>query len=827
VKGKNQFFYSSAIKLPSAIGDWTQIKADNDDDEFFEVSEINYSNFDGISKEDLKFVHFIHHRLAAYLTNHLSHDLNVKIELHTITATQLLYSDFIDSISDRVFQANINFPDQGSINILFGSKLASMILDRLVGGGGSQSAKQEFNAFELEILNEQLQQLIPHFQKTWDDILDFSKANMTLFSGEYRPDNHISYRGTTVVFTIYLFFGDGELLRLMVAYPSHLISHLITLFRSKHRTIKSLIKLDNKTVKGIDYNVIAELGTTQLSMNTLKDLSVGDIISLNKPLHSLIKLKIGDYVTLTGQPCIYKDRLGCQIVLSKKVQNSVSLIHDVDMQEESHVTVPVTLSTDSFVDNNTIDAVSDKDYSDGAPFVSSEDLVSFLPQELIDEEDEYSKQEDVDSEEVLSEDSYESYQDEGDSDINFEQASFATSDDEKSDISNDDFGLTDSDEDLDSLVSEGNESEDTDLGDELAEDTDSYSEDIALADLDEDLEEDGDLDSLVSEGNESEDIDLGDELAEDTDSYSEDIALADLDEDLEEDGDLDSLVSEGNESEDIALADLDEDVEEDGDLDSPVFEADLSEDSDVEDTDLGDALAEDTDSYSEDIALADLDEDVEEDGDLDSPVFEADLSEDTDLGDELAEDTDSYSEDIALADLDEDVKEEGDLANPVSEDDVNEDSDGEGSDLADELAEDTDSYSEDIDLDDSAEKLVDGDDVLDNQLEEDDDSQSSDVEDHDLVSDVEDIDLEDLENLHEKKEDFDDTQTESIEEEDFLFDSPEQEVEDVRDGVFDRSVLFSSDSMDDDDSVQKQDNGGEGDGNSDGDPLESDDDNTL
>ncbi len=732
MKGKNQFFYSSAIKLPSAIGDWTQIKADNDDDEFFEVSEINYSNFDGISKEDLKFVHFIHHRLAAYLTNHLSHDLNVKIELHTITATQLLYSDFIDSISDRVFQANINFPDQGSINILFGSKLASMILDRLVGGGGSQSAKQEFNAFELEILNEQLQQLIPHFQKTWDDILDFSKANMTLFSGEYRPDNHISYRGTTVVFTIYLFFGDGELLRLMVAYPSHLISHLITLFRSKHRTIKSLIKLDNKTVKGIDYNVIAELGTTQLSMNTLKDLSVGDIISLNKPLHSLIKLKIGDYVTLTGQPCIYKDRLGCQIVLSKKVQNSVSLIHDVDMQEESHVTVPVTLSTDSFVDNNTIDAVSDKDYSDGAPFVSSEDLVSFLPQELIDEEDEYSKQEDVDSEEVLSEDSYESYQDEGDSDINFEQASFATSDDEKSDISNDDFGLTDSDEDLDSLVSEGNESEDTDLGDELAEDTDSYSEDIALADLDEDLEEDGDLDSLVSEGNESEDI-----------------------------------------------------------------------------------------------ALADLDEDVEEDGDLDSPVFEADLSEDTDLGDELAEDTDSYSEDIALADLDEDVKEEGDLANPVSEDDVNEDSDGEGSDLADELAEDTDSYSEDIDLDDSAEKLVDGDDVLDNQLEEDDDSQSSDVEDHDLVSDVEDIDLEDLENLHEKKEDFDDTQTESIEEEDFLFDSPEQEVEDVRDGVFDRSVLFSSDSMDDDDSVQKQDNGGEGDGNSDGDPLESDDDNTL
>ena len=49
------------------------------------------------------------------------------------------------------------------------------------------------------------------------------------------------------------------------------------------------------------------------------------------------------------------------------------------------------------------------------------------------------------------------------------------------------------------------------------------------------------------------------------------------------------------------------------DLDSPVSEDDVSEDSDGEDIDLGDELAEDTDTYSEDIALADSDEDVKED----------------------------------------------------------------------------------------------------------------------------------------------------------------------------------------------------------------------
>ena len=389
MKGKSQFYYSSAIKLPSAIGDWTQIKADDSDNDFFEVSEINYSNFDGLSKDDLKFVHLLHHTLASLITDHLSHDLNVKIELHTVTATQLLYSDFIESISENVFQANINFSEQGSVNVIFGSKLASMVIDRLVGGKGVESAKQEFNEFELEVLNEQLQQLIPYFQNIWDSTLDFSKAKMTLFSGQYRPDNQISYRGTTVVFTFYLFFGDGELLRFMVAYPSHLISNLLGLFRNKHRTIKSLVKLDKKTVKGIDYKVIAELGTVKLTMNAIQELGVGDIITLNKPIHSFIKLKIGDHVILTGQPCIFKNRLGCQIVLSKKIKSSVALVHHSDDTQEGNISVPVTLNIDSFVDDKTMDAVSETDYSKDVSVVSSEELLKYMPSDLVSEETNY------------------------------------------------------------------------------------------------------------------------------------------------------------------------------------------------------------------------------------------------------------------------------------------------------------------------------------------------------------------------------------------------------------------------------------------------------
>jgi flagellar motor switch protein FliM len=383
LKEKKKFFYSSTIKLPPAIGDWTEIKSFNSQNDFFEITDVNYSNFDGISKEDLKFVQKIHHRIASQMIDHLSYNLNAKVELHTISATQLLYSDFIESISDNVFQSTINLPEKSSINILFGSNLASMVIDRLVGGKGTEDVKQEFNPLEMDLLSEQIQNFIPFFQSAWEDVLDFSDVNVSLSSGKYVKDHQISLRGTMVVFTIYLFFGDGELLRLIVAYPSKLISRLLHLYRSKKRHIKSSVKLDKNTIKDINYKVVAELGTIKLTMDAIQKLDVGDIISLDKPIHSYIKLKIGDDVTLTGQPCVYKKRLGCQIVVASQIKSAIKLVHDSYQNDVHNHSPRVTFSLDSLVEDRSIDSISNMDHGINSPVVSSEELAQFIPADLL------------------------------------------------------------------------------------------------------------------------------------------------------------------------------------------------------------------------------------------------------------------------------------------------------------------------------------------------------------------------------------------------------------------------------------------------------------
>ena len=146
-----------------------------------------------------------------------------------------------------------------------------------------------------------------------------------MYAGSYKIDNKISYREAYVVFTFYLYFGDGELLRFMVAYPSEVLRKLLRKFNHQSRVISPKVRL-NKTLDTVKYDVRAELGSVELPMTAMKSLEVGDIIPLNETVDSLVKLKIGNNVQLTAQPCVHNDKLGCQIVVNELKNLPIKLI---------------------------------------------------------------------------------------------------------------------------------------------------------------------------------------------------------------------------------------------------------------------------------------------------------------------------------------------------------------------------------------------------------------------------------------------------------------------------------------------------------------------
>jgi len=385
VKRKSKFLYSSSIKLGAALGDWTQLNSKDLDQEYFDVSSINSTNFDKLSRKELKKSHLIHHKLANLIAKHLSKDMNIKIELHTIMVTQILYSDFINSINDNIFQADLSIGEQGSINIIFGSNLASMMIDRLTGGKGENTDKSNFNELEMTLLNEQLQEIIPLFTNSWKESLDISNSKLSLYSGQYKSDNRISYRETYIVFTIYLYFGDGELMRLMVAYPNDLIRNLLKQEQAVIQVISPEIKFKQETLDKVRYNVKAELGSIELPMKSLSGLTEGDVIPLNQSINTLIKLDIGNKIELYGQPCIYNNKVGAQVIVTEDYKNNVILSKKTEKKENQikKVRLPIDKIVDQEKESKS-PVFQLEDIEDKA--VEPENLAEFLPENLSDNE---------------------------------------------------------------------------------------------------------------------------------------------------------------------------------------------------------------------------------------------------------------------------------------------------------------------------------------------------------------------------------------------------------------------------------------------------------
>lgn len=59
--------------------------------------------------------------------------------------------------------------------------------------------------------------------------------------------------------------------------------------------------------------IVAELGESRISIAEFLGLSVGDVITLNKPVDEGLSIKVGDKLKYMGSPGTIKDRVAVQI----------------------------------------------------------------------------------------------------------------------------------------------------------------------------------------------------------------------------------------------------------------------------------------------------------------------------------------------------------------------------------------------------------------------------------------------------------------------------------------------------------------------------------
>lgn len=272
------------------------------------------------SKDQIRSLTRIHDNYARILTTLFSAQLRTYVQISVVSVDQLPYEEFIRSVPKLtilyIFEAK---PLEGRLVLEVNPNVAYAMLDRLLGGAGNSPDKIG-NLTEIEsILLERLfSKALDHMTDAWANLTDLHPRLQLI---EMNPQFMQIVSPNETVAVISMSIKVGEITGMINLCLPHVVLEPIMPKLTAHHWFSSQQKtrvpeeqtaLENRLNK-VKVPVIAELGSSVLSVGEFLNLSVGDVIELERDAKEDISVRIGEKEKFMGRPGIIRGRVAVQI----------------------------------------------------------------------------------------------------------------------------------------------------------------------------------------------------------------------------------------------------------------------------------------------------------------------------------------------------------------------------------------------------------------------------------------------------------------------------------------------------------------------------------
>jgi flagellar motor switch protein FliM len=272
------------------------------------------------SKDHIRTLTRIHENFARYLTTYFSAQLRTFVQINVVQVEQLPYDEFIRSIPKmtilNIFEAE---PLEGRMVLEVHPNIAFAMLDRMLGGPGTTPARiSTLTEIETIIMERIFSRAFDSLQEAWKTVIDLTPRMEAL---ETNPQfmQIVSPNDTIALISLTAKIGDTTgMINLCIPHVviepimPRLSIHHHFLSQRKNRAPEELETLQNRVNK-THLTIVAELGTSQISVQEFLNLNVGDVITLNKPVNAGLHVKVGGKLKFIGNPGTVKDRIAVQI----------------------------------------------------------------------------------------------------------------------------------------------------------------------------------------------------------------------------------------------------------------------------------------------------------------------------------------------------------------------------------------------------------------------------------------------------------------------------------------------------------------------------------
>ena len=303
-----------------------------DPDKEKKYRKYNFHTPKKFTKDRLKLLRSVYENYARLIASHMTSFLRIGCEIELFEIEEQRYYEFSNALGDENLLAFINVQfenneiEEDPLLLVMSDSVMYTMLDRLLGGSGEESGAGEeeqqgggYTDIEIAVYETVLEHVAPIMDDVWQNYLNIKfrynkiESNPNLI--QVIPIDEIV---VIITFNITVRETSGQI---SVCLPVSILDKLFKHFEQVN--VAGSRKKDSQTadekqniIRGIENSVLevkAEFENSNIMLEELYSMNVGDILNLNIPKESEVNINIGDKQWFKGKLGVYRENVAVKL----------------------------------------------------------------------------------------------------------------------------------------------------------------------------------------------------------------------------------------------------------------------------------------------------------------------------------------------------------------------------------------------------------------------------------------------------------------------------------------------------------------------------------
>jgi flagellar motor switch protein FliM len=276
------------------------------------------------TKDRIKMLNGIFENYARVINSRLNAILHTNCEIGVESIEEQRYYEFSNALTDgdvlALAQLDLKGHEEESpIMFYLATPMALTMMDRMMGGTGQidedLASDYAYTDLELRMYESLMQDMISVLGSSWENYI---QLNFDYVRTEVNPTlvQIIGLEETVVIVDMMMKF-DNISGRMSICLPGMMLANLFAEI-SRENPGRRGSGEDNSeeifsSLRDSSLEIVAQLGDTQLSLQDLYHLNVGDVVDIGRPKDASVFLEIGGQEWFTGRIGTHKKNMAVKI----------------------------------------------------------------------------------------------------------------------------------------------------------------------------------------------------------------------------------------------------------------------------------------------------------------------------------------------------------------------------------------------------------------------------------------------------------------------------------------------------------------------------------